>query len=149
MKIKSFCNYIEIISNYNNTDDATPKYFICETLPNISISKYIQTIYKNLIFEKYNFDSIAIYSINLLKKLNVKNIYLNKYNCHRIILVLLMLSSKIHEEKYFTNSIWAFIGGIKLKEINIMEITILKLLNYDLNINISKQKALTIYRSIY
>ena len=151
--IKYFCNYIDniIINNkiINNEDNYKLYYFTCVTQPDISISKYIEKIYKSEIIKKDNFDSIIIYTINLLKKLNTKNVYLNKYNCHRLILILLMLSCKIHEEYYYSNSCWANIGGVKLKEINVMEIIILKLLNYNLNINISKEKALSIYKSIY
>jgi hypothetical protein len=98
---------------------------------------------------KNNLDGIFLYTTNMIKILNTKGIYLNHYSCHRIILILLMLSSKIHEEYYCSNSYWAFVGGVKLKEINIMEITILEVLNYNLNINISKEKALSIYKSIY
>ena len=163
--INKFCNYIDEVIKDNNKNiiinnitidniDITKinlniACFICKYKPHLSITNYIKQIFKSRIIDKHNQNGVILYTINLLKYLTRKGIYLNSYNCHRLILTLLMLSSKIHEEYYYTNTYWAFIGGVKLKEINIMEMAILQLLDYNLNINISKEKALSIFKSIY
>ena len=60
-----------------------------------------------------------------------------------------MLSSKIHEEEICKNSYWAFVSGTNIKDINIMEISLLQLLDYNLHIIITHEKAISIYKSIY
>jgi hypothetical protein len=56
----------------------------------------------------------------MLKYLKNKNINIDYYNCHRII-----LTSKIHEDYYYSNSYWSKIAGTTKKDINIMELVIL------------------------
>ncbi len=166
--INKFCNYINIIieennkniiinnitiDNIDNIDIKKINFniacFICKFKPSLSISNYIKLIFKSGIIEKQNLDGIILYTINLLKYLTKKGIYLNSYNCHRLIMTLLMLSSKIHEEYYYSNLCWANVSGTNIKDINIMEISLLQLLDYNLHIIITHEKAISIYKSIY
>ena len=163
--INKFCNYINKIIEENNKniiinnitiDNIDIKKinfniacFICKYKPQLSIINYIKEIFKSGIIEKHNQDGIILYTINLLKYLTKKGIYLNSYNCHRLILTLIMLSSKIHEEYYYSNLCWANVSGTNIKDINIMEMALLQLLDFDLHVIISKEKALSIYKSIY
>lgn len=163
--INKFCNYINKLIEDNNKNiiinnitidniDITKinfniACFICKCKPSLSISNYIKLIFKSGIIEKQNLDGIILYTINLLKYLSKKGIYLNSYNCHRLILTLLMLSSKIHEEQICKNSYWALVSGTNIKDINIMEMALLQLLDYNLHIIITHEKAISIYKSIY
>ena len=163
--INKFCNYINKVVKDNNKNiiinnitidnidvikiNLNIACFICKYKPQLSIINYIKEIFKSGIIEKHNQDGIILYTINLLKYLTKKGIYLNSYNCHRLIMTLLMLSSKIHEEYHYSNSYWAIVSGTNIKDINTMEIALLQLLDYNLNINISKEKALSIFKSIY
>ncbi len=163
--INKFCNYINKIIQDNNKNiiinnitidniDITKinfniACFISKFKPSLSISNYIKQIFKSGIIEKQNLDGIILYTINLLKCLTKKGIYLNSYNCHRLIITLLMLSSKIHEEQICKNSYWAFVSGTNIKDINTMEMALLQLLDYNLHIIITHEKAISIYKSIY
>jgi hypothetical protein len=163
--INKFCNYINKIIEDNNKniiinnitiDNIDIKKinfniacFICKYKPHLSISNYIKEIFKSGIIEKHNQDGIILYTINLLKYLTKKGIYLNSYNCHRLIMTLLMLSSKIHEEYYYSNLCWANVSGTNIKDINTMEMALLQLLDFDLHIIITYEKALSIFKSIY
>jgi len=150
--INNFCNYIINIIDDTRVikyDNLKIKHFICTSKPHLSIDDYIRQILYSGIIDKNNIDGAILYTINMLKYLKNKNINLDSYNCHRIILTLLKLSSKIHEDYYYSNSYWAKISGTTKKDINIMELVILELLNYDLHIIISQEKALSIYKSIY
>ena len=150
--INNFINYINTIiddSQVIKYDNYKMYHLTCKCIPKLSIDNYIRQILYSGIIDKNNIDGTILYTINLLKYLKLKNINLNYYNCHRIILTLLMLSSKIHEEYIYSNSCWAKISGTTTKDINIMELAILEVLNYDLRIIISHEKALSIYKSIY
>ena len=117
--------------------------------PNISIHDFIKRIFESNIIHPDYFDEVILYVINTLNYLKTKGIYLNNFTSHRLILILLLLSSKIADDLPFRNNIWSNFAGITLKDINNMEITILKLLNFNLLIIISPQKALAICKSIY
>lgn len=150
--VNSFCNYINI--TIKDTNDLKYKnykigYLICKLKPAISIENYIRHIFTYGIVDKNNIDGIILYTINILNRLKTKGLYLNFYNCHRILLTSLMLSSKIHEDCYYSNSDWAKICGTNIRDINTMELVILELLDFDLNIIISQQKAINIFKSIY
>lgn len=149
--INNFCNYIINIIDDKRVikyDNLKIKYFICKTKPSICIKKYIKNIFASGIVNNNNIDGVILYTINLLQYLIKKGIVLNSYNCHRLILTLIMISSKIYEEYVYSNSDWAYICGTNLKDINNMEINILKILDYNLHI-ITQEKAISIYKCIY
>ena len=171
--IHNFCNYINsiiddkrpmivnnfiIINNYISTidnnkimenDEFKIGCLISKILPSLSIEDYIKHVLRCGIIETDNINGIILYTINMLKHLKNKGLKLNSYNCHRIIITLFMLSSKIHEEFYYSNASWAEACGTNTQDINAMEVVILKLLDYNLNISISPHIAINIYKCIY
>ena len=62
-------------------------------------------------------------------------IILNPYNIHRIILGCLLLAIKYNEDIYFTNAHYAKVGGISLQELNFLENSSFKLLDFNLYIS--------------
>ena len=122
---------------------------ICKDKPCITISDYIKRIFKSEIIDEENYDAIILHTINLIHYLKTKGIYLNNYSCHRIISTLIMLSSKIIEEYPHSNWYWAILCGVSLEDMNMMERSIMEILNYNLHIVISQQQAINIYKSIY
>jgi hypothetical protein len=122
---------------------------ICKTKPCITINDYIKQIFKSEIIDKENYDSIILHTINLLQHLKTKGIYLNNYSCHRIISTLLMLSSKIIDENPYSNWYWATLCGVSLEDMNMMESSIIKILDYNLHIVISQTQVINIYKSIF
>ena len=83
------------------------------------------------------------------EKIRQNGLYLNNLTTHRIVLTSLLLSSKIHEDIHHYNLTWASVVGISVENLNSMESFIMELLNNDLNINISKNKILSIIRCLY
>jgi|UniRef100_A0A6C0H4K8 hypothetical protein len=122
---------------------------ICKTKPCITINDYIKRIFKSEIIDEENYDSIILHTINLLQHLKTKGIYLNNYSCHRIISTLLMLSSKIIDEYPHSNWYWATLCGVSLEDMNMMESSIIKILDYNLHIVISQTQVINIYKSIF
>jgi len=151
--ITKFINYInscitnqKIIINENNN---RVKCLICKHKPSITIHDYIQRIFKSEIIDEENYDAIILHTINLLNYLKTKGIYLNNHSCHRILSTLIMLSSKIIEENPYSNWYWARLCGVCLEDINMMERSIMQILDYNLHIVISQKQAINIYKSIY
>jgi len=122
---------------------------ICKHKPTISINDYIKRIFKSEIIDEENYDAIILHTINLIHYLKTKGIYLNNYSCHRIISTLIMLSSKIIEEYPHSNWVWAMLCGVSLEDMNMMERSIMQILDYNLHIIISQKQAINIYKSIY
>ena len=156
--VNVFCKYIEHIIIHdnnisfnivNNYYDVNILYLFSSKIPNISITNFINELFKSKIIDKESFDEVILYTVNIMNLLKIKGLYLNNLNSHRIILILLLISCKIHNDLHYDNSKWARHTGLTLKVINIMEITILKLLEFNLYITISRQKAYFIYKSIY
>lgn len=136
----------KIIINENNN---MVKCLICRHKPSITINDYIKRIFKSEIIDEENYDAIILHTINLLHYLKIKGIYLNNHSSHRIISTLIMLSSKIIEEDPYSNWYWATLCGVSLEDMNTMERSLIKLLDYNLHIVISQKQAINIYKSIY
>lgn len=49
-----------------------------------------------------------------------------------MIITAIMLASKLHDEKVFSNTDFGKIGGIKLKEINLLEVDFLETIGFNL-----------------
>ena len=122
---------------------------ICKHKPTISINDYIKRIFKSKIIDEQDYDAIILHTINLLHYLKIKGIYLNNYSCHRIVSTLLMLSSKIIDENPYSNWYWATLCGVCLEDMNMMERSLMQILDYNLHIVISQKQAINIYKSIY
>jgi hypothetical protein len=117
--------------------------------PQITINDYIKRIFKSEIIDEQNYDAIILHTVNLLHYLKTKGIYLNPYSSHRILSTLIMLSSKIIEEYSHSNWYWSLLCGVSLEDINLMEHSMMHLLDHNLHIVISQKQALNIYKSIY
>ena len=59
-------------------------------------------------------------SLSSSLRLSIRNVY-------RLFLALCLVSSKLHEDLYFSNKTWAETGGVTLKELNLLEVEILKI----------------------
>ena len=151
--ITKFINYINSISVNEkiiiNATNSQVKSLICMHKPEITINDYIKRIFKSEIIDEQNYDAIILHTVNLLQYLKTKGIYLNPYSSHRILSTLIMLSSKIIDEYPHSNWYWSLLCGVSLEDINVMERSLIQLLDYNLHIVISQQQALNIYKSIY
>eukprot|EP00826_Nyctotherus_ovalis_P060759 TRINITY_DN855_c0_g1_i1.p1 TRINITY_DN855_c0_g1~~TRINITY_DN855_c0_g1_i1.p1 ORF type:complete len:147 (+),score=37.42 TRINITY_DN855_c0_g1_i1:53-493(+) len=60
---------------------------------------------------------------------------LSMKNIHRLVLISTVLAIKYLDDAYADNNSYAIIGGITLKEFNLLEVNMLRLLRYDLYID--------------
>ena len=117
--------------------------------PKCSIEKFVYSIFRSSIINKIHYDAIIIIFINILNKIKYKGVYFNKLTCHRLTFILLLLSCKVCDDCHYDNSSWSHITRLSLDEINKMEITILKLLNFNLSLIISDETISAIAKTVY
>lgn len=151
MSIIALNNYIKqnTINNYNtfskiHTDISS---IISVSVPSIKIDDYIKIIFTSEAIQKENVECVIIHAIYILNSIKTKGIYLNPLNVHRFVLVVLMLSSKVCQDIHYKNNYWAYIGGITTYSINQMEVQLLTLFNFDLDVTIKPEKILSILKS--
>jgi hypothetical protein len=60
---------------------------------------------------------------------------LTSYNIQRLLLTALMLASKFLDEPHASNKQWALVGDLSVQEMNSLELEMLWLLKFSLNIS--------------
>jgi len=53
------------------------------------------------------------------------------YTFHRAFLAILVVTAKLHEDHYFNNEWLAHLGGVTLKELNVLEVQMIRALDYN------------------
>jgi hypothetical protein len=107
------------------------KIFENEEIPTISINKYIERIVKYTNCE----ENTLILSLIYLDKICLKNINLTVYNIHKFVFSSILVSIKFNEDKIYKNDYYAYIAGVSLKELNLMEDNFLQILDYQVFVN--------------
>ena len=129
-----FLNYIssllqEIIDEHHDLNYVNPPLFFSKIIPKISIQNYLQRIVKYTKLETSTLILMLIY-IDRISESN--SIQITKNNAHRLLLSSSIISIKVNEDEYFSNSFYAKVGGISLQEVNFLEKEFLKLIKYRL-----------------
>ena len=119
-------NYKEIIK------DQKKMPFSSDSVPGISIEDYLIRIQTYANMEKNTLIVSLIYIDTLCK---IADITLTYHNIHRILFTSVLLSVKYNEDTFYDNKFYAEIAGIKLKELNILEYTFAKMINFRFFVN--------------
>jgi len=152
-------NYKTNISMYTNTNPPTNPdsmnkmlialiYYVntypfneisCTELPKefaIETSMYSLYYYINLILDEIitvdDIPSTLASTFIIINKLIMKGIRLHINNQHKLLVVCIMISSKLLQDDYYSNTTWAENVDIPIKDLNKMERDILKIIDYDL-----------------
>ena len=94
--------------------------------PKISILDYINRITKYTYVEK----SSLIVSLIYLDRICQNDILITDYNIHRLLLISIIMSIKINEDQIFNNNYYAEVGGVSIKEFNLIESDFVNYINY-------------------
>jgi hypothetical protein len=54
------------------------------------------------------------------------------FNIHRLVLVMLLVCAKFTDDEIFNNAAWSTIGGIKVQELNRLEVHLLQMLRFQI-----------------
>jgi len=98
--------------------------------PKICIGEYLNRI------RKYNAASDECYVLALVyidrASKNDPSMAVSKLNVHRLLVTAAMLAAKFNDDMYYSNSYYAKVGGVQLREMNMLEAKFIKALNWKL-----------------
>ena len=113
-----------------------PTMFEAYQAPTITIHKYFARL------EKYfcASDECYVYALILVDRLINRHptLYLTSHNVHRLLVTAIVISAKIRDDCYFNNRFYASVAGIRLSEINYLEMHFLKLLDFHLYVSLDE-----------
>ncbi len=118
-------------SNNCNSSMITKTVFYMKNLPNMKFIDYIKRINKYLKPESSSLILALIY-IDRICSEKENNVILIDNNIFKLFLIALTLAIKYNEDFYDDNAYFAKVGGIDLKEINIIEKEFLNLIDFRL-----------------
>jgi hypothetical protein len=58
---------------------------------------------------------------------------MSSLSCHRLVITSIMVAAKFHDDVFYSNAYYAEVGGVKISEINGLELRFVQLLNWELN----------------
>ena len=122
----------KIINNnkINKRYKLTRDIFTGKSLPKITLIDYINRIitYSDSEMNTLICSLIYIDRINKIKAIN-------EFNIHRIFFTAVLISIKYNEDIIFNNDYYSKVAGVKLNEINKMELEFISLLDFNLYID--------------
>lgn len=101
----------------------TAKSFEGQKACSLPINKYIARLVK---YSNTETSSIIIAIIYLDRICEMDKINLNIKNFHRLFLISFVIAVKYNEDKYYSNTMYAKMGGISLNELNHLESSFLE-----------------------
>lgn len=110
-------------------------------MPNISIYDYMSRI-----FTFFNCSgSCYVAALVYLDRVNKRQaeVTVSKLSSHRLLVTSVMVAAKFYDDTFYSNAYYAFLGGLTTKEINSLEASFLKLLNWSLHIYPEEFKVYT------
>lgn len=125
----------KILSNLDplGMSEGTLTYFDSCEQPAISFHDYLARIRKYIDCSESCFILAFIYIDRALQ--NNSFLTLSCLNVHRLALAATILAVKYLEDLYSRNIIYAKIGGVTLAELNVLESSMLEMLNYNLYVS--------------
>ena len=98
-------------------------------LPEISVNDYMVRIAKYMKIE----DSTLILALIYIDRISRKRkIFVNEYNVYRLFFMSVVVATKYNEDKHYSNTYYAKIGGVELEQLNQMECEFVMGINFDL-----------------
>jgi len=98
--------------------------------PDISISHYLERIRRYFGCSNECFVLSLVY-IDRIVKLH-EDFSISILNIHRLLVTSVMLAAKFFDDVYYSNAFYARVGGVRTREINILEAHFLSLLDFHL-----------------
>eukprot|EP00923_Selenidium_pygospionis_P002041 GHVN01003152.1.p1 GENE.GHVN01003152.1~~GHVN01003152.1.p1 ORF type:complete len:129 (+),score=0.29 GHVN01003152.1:389-775(+) len=75
---------------------------------------------------------LSLVYIDRIVKVHKEKFSVSILNIHRLLITSVMLAAKFFDDVYYSNAFYARVGGVKTREINVLETHFLSLINYQL-----------------
>ncbi|CAO3629761.1 unnamed protein product [Mucor hiemalis] len=109
--------------------------FQSRTKPSIDIYDYLTRILKYCPCTNECFLSLLVYFDCMSMQHHLR---INSFNIHRLIISGVMISSKFFSDVFFTNARYAKVGGLPVKELNLLELQFLSINNFNIYISLEE-----------
>ncbi|CAO3597154.1 unnamed protein product [Absidia cylindrospora] len=110
--------------------------FHARAIPSIDIESYLLRILKYCPCANECFLSLLVYFDRMAR--NHTQLRLDSYNIHRLIICGVMIASKFFSDVFYTNTRYAKVGGLPVKELNLLELAFLRMNDFLLNIQVEE-----------
>ena len=133
--LKSISSLLEeIVDEHVEKRDSKKTIFTTKTAPGISIENYLDRIIK---YTKLETSTLILVLINIDRICEINSLKITKYNVHRLLLSSVVVSIKINEDDFYSNSYYSKVGGVTMSEINNLEDEFLRQIKFNLGTDIS------------
>jgi len=135
--IQIVANYLELLTTHNDVLYAPSRtQFHAQSVPTIDILSYLVRIQKYCPATNECYLAIIVYVHHLIR-LNATKLYstpitVDSYSIHRLVITSIVLAAKLFSDIFFTNHRYAKVGGIKVDELNRLEVSLLLALDFKL-----------------
>ena len=104
--------------------------FQCKTKPDMKLQDYLTRIVK---YTDVSGEALilSMIHINRIYRL-LPNFPVNLLTIHRLLLTSVLISAKFYDDRFLNNARYARVGGVDKKEMNVLEVELLFLLDFDL-----------------
>lgn len=104
--------------------------FYSPRAPSISIKQYLERIQRFFVCSDECFVLVLVYISRAVKREPAMTIC--DLSVHRVLFLAMMLAAKVHDDKSYSNSYYAKVGGLPVKEVNALEHRFLEMLDWKL-----------------
>ncbi|KAJ4461759.1 putative Crp/Fnr family transcriptional regulator [Paratrimastix pyriformis] len=111
-----------------------PSPFNALTPPEISIEAYLERLLKYMACSE-ECTILALIYIDRIIQFNNQSFVLTSLNIHRLLITSMVVAAKFFDDRYYTNTYYAQVGGISVAELNVMELEFLFLINFSLHVS--------------
>eukprot|EP01063_Lacrimia_lanifica_P020663 TRINITY_DN2796_c0_g2_i3.p1 TRINITY_DN2796_c0_g2~~TRINITY_DN2796_c0_g2_i3.p1 ORF type:complete len:279 (+),score=53.94 TRINITY_DN2796_c0_g2_i3:70-906(+) len=101
-------------------------------IPKISFEDYILRFVRKT---RIDVGCVLQFAVLLQRVLTAANSPLTRLTAHRCGLAVLVISIKVASDKFFSNSVYAKVGGVTLQELNAMEVAVLDLIDWQCEVS--------------
>jgi hypothetical protein len=115
------------------TSDRGPTSFDGVKPPPIELQQYINRLFSYIPCSTHCFVYAIIY-VDRILRMNPR-FKLSDLNVHRTFFTALVVASKFYDDEYYSNSWYGRVGGVSTPELNLLEVSFLKLIKFRLSVS--------------
>lgn len=130
--VSSVAALLQQLAAQNKSEGCGAPCFLSATEPVISVPDYLQRLARFFQCSRECFVLALIYIDRLLQA--SRHVWLCPLNVHRLVVTALMVAVKFADDTFYSNAYYAKVGGLPLREINHLEATLLRMLQFRLHV---------------
>ena len=123
--LKSISSLLQEITE--ETQESKKTIFSSKTVTGISIENFLDRLIK---YTKLESSTLILTLINIDRICEINSLQITKFNVHRLLLSSLIISIKINEDDFYSNSFYSKVGGVTLSEMNNLEDEFLRYIRF-------------------